>query len=242
MHATLSSRPARFAVRPFLHVGNLTIAGRSAAVVVPALCFAYKAYMPWSDDVRVAFSPFRAYGELAQSEEARPALRALARVLFLLFVLGSFISITAAGRFVAFHVASTMLFWSFVAVIQAACFAGALRAVAPSHPRMPAIALYFAGHGPWMLFLTAVAGICLFAPDVRKTMTWLLAHGVLPLALLGTWVWSGVVTFACFRAGIGLSRQRAGAGTAMFYVSFVGIIVAWYLVTNQIQPQLPWAP
>jgi hypothetical protein len=211
--------------------------------------------LPWSDDARVMAHPFRTYAELASPPEERPGHdeghshspgRALAvRVAFILLVLGGFVSITAAGRLVAFHVASTMVFWSFVPALQAAVFAVVLRLVSPPRrrPRMlPALALYFTGHGPWLVFLLALAGVCLAAPDVYGAMTWLLGHGVLPALLLGTIAWSGVLTFACFRAGLGFSRRRAGAATAAFYAGFSGVIVGYYLAMNQIQPQLPWAP
>jgi hypothetical protein len=204
--------------------------------------------MPWSDDARVMARPFRAYAELASiAGEAGPAAtRALVgRVGLILLILGGFVSLTAAGRLVAFHVASTMVFWAFVPAVQAAVFALALRLVGPRRDP-PALAgalwLYFTGHGPWMLFLLLLAGVCLLSPDVYGTMTWLLRKGVLPAALLGTIVWSMVVTFACFRAGLGFTRGRAVAGTVVFYVGFTAAIVGWFLAGNQIQPQAPWVP
>jgi len=198
--------------------------------------------MPWSDDARVMVHPFRAYAALALSEEHAPgsARRALAlRVALILVVLGGFVSLTAAGRLVAFHVASTMVFWSFIPAVQAAVFAVVLRIASPQGYRpglVPALSLYFTGHGPWMLFLLALAGVCLAAPDVYATMTWLLGHGVLPALLLATIAWSGVLTFACFRAGLGLSRRRAALATAGFYAGFSGVIVSYYLAMNEIQP------
>ncbi len=201
--------------------------------------------MLWSDDARVMARPFRAYAELAATPEPRPARALALRVAFILLVLGGFVSLTAAGRLVAFHVVSTMLFWSFVPAVQAAVFALVL--VLLDRPRArtalaPSLALYFTGHGPWLVFLLLVAGVCLFAPDVYHSMMWLLGRGVLPLGMLGTIVWSMVLTFACFRAGLGLSRARSGAATALFYAGFTCAIVGYYLSMNQIQPQVPWAP
>lgn len=207
--------------------------------------------MAWSDDARVMVRPFRTYAELGETiDEPRgegpgPARALALRVAFILLLLGGFVSLTAAGRLVAFHVASTMLFWSFVPAVQAAVFAVVLRLVDPRRPRaalVPALTLYFTGHGPWLSFLMLLAGVCLVAPDVYGTMTWLLRHGVLPGAMLGVIVWSMVLTFACFRKGLGFSRGRAGAATALFYAGFTVVIVGYYLSMNQIQPQLPWAP
>ncbi len=204
--------------------------------------------MPWSDDARVMVHPFRTYAELAESVDPRPrsALGALVvRVGLVLLVLAGFVSLISAGRLVAFHVASTMIFWSFVPAWQALVMALVLRIVDPARPRAalaPALTLYFTGHGPWLVFLLSIAGVCLFVPDTGAALRWLIGHGVLPLAMLGTIVWSMVLTFACLRAGLGFSRGRAGAGTALFYAGFTVAIVGYYLSMNQIQPQVPWAP
>jgi hypothetical protein len=205
--------------------------------------------MPWSDDARVMARPFHAYAALAAAPEDRPGRALVVRVGFILLVLGGFVSLTAAGRLVAFHVAGAMVFWSFVPAVQAAVFVVVVRLLSPvpSPPArppalVPALALYFTGHGAWLTFLLLLAGVCLAAPDVYATMTWLLGHGVLPALLLGTIGWSIVITFACFRAGLGFSRARATAATAAFYAGFSGAIVGYYLAMNQIQPQVPWAP
>ena len=189
--------------------------------------------------------PLRGYAELAATADDRPARTLAVRVAFLLLVLGGFVSLTAAGRLVAFHVASTMVFWSFLPAVQAAVFAAVVRVASPPRQRpllVPALSLYFTGHGPWLMFLLLVAGVCLAAPDVYAAMSWLLGHGVLPVLFLGAVAWCAVLTFACFRAGLGFSRARAGAATALFYAGFSGVIVGYYLAMNQIQPQLPWAP
>ena len=199
--------------------------------------------MPWSDDARVMARPFRAYAELAAAGDPAPVRTALRRVLFFLFGLAAFVSLSSAGRLVAFHVVSTMAFWAFVPLVQAAVFLVVLRLVgAPRRPPAHGLDLYFAGHGPWLLFLNGLAGVCLVAPDVYAAMTWLLRSYVLPGLMLGTIAWSGLLTYACFRAGLGLPRGRAGAATALFYLGFSGVIVGYYLAMNEIQPQLPWAP
>jgi hypothetical protein len=199
--------------------------------------------MPWSDDALVMVRPFRGYADLAAAEDPSPARTAGARALFFLFVVGAFVSLTAAGRLVAFSLLSTIVFWSFLPLVQAAVFVVALRLVRPPRP-VPALGLhlYFAGHGPWMALFMLLAAVCLLAPDVGAAMTWLLRSFVLPGSMLVTIAWSGVLTFACFRAGVGLTRGRAAAATALFYCGFSAVIVGYYLAMNEIQPQLPWAP
>lgn len=199
--------------------------------------------MPWSDEARVMVRPFRAYADLAAAGDDRAVTTAAARALFFLFVCGAFVSLITAGRLVAFHVVSTMVFWSFIPVVQAAVFLVTLRLVVPEKPRdASSLALYFAGHGPWMLFFVLIAGACLFAPDVSRTLTWMLQKGILPLLFLGTIVWSAVLTYACFRAALALPRARAARATAVFYAAFTVVIIGYYLAMNEIQPQLPWAP
>ena len=102
------------------------------------------------------------------------------------------------------------------------------------------LALYFTGHGPWMIFFMALVAVCFLAPDVYGAMTALLARGILPAIFLSTIGWSGVLTFACFRAGLGMRKPRAAAATALFYLGFSSVILGWYLALNQIQPQVPF--
>ena len=198
--------------------------------------------MNWSDDARLLRHPFVTYGELAAAEDARPLRTALGRALLLLLVIGAFVSLTSSGRLVAFHVVGTMIFWSFLPLIQGAVFAATARLVAPRFGVKAALALHFRGYAPWHLFLLATAGVCLFAPDVAAVMLALLRFGVLPGLLLATWIASGLLTFACFRSGMALSRGRASAAMALYYLGYVSAIVSYYLAMNQIQPQLPWAP
>lgn len=198
--------------------------------------------MDWSDEARVLARPFRGYASLRAEDDPAPARTAAIRALFFLFACGAFVSLTSAGRFVAFHLASTMAFWAFIPAAQAGALLLALRAAAPGVDPRRALALYFAGHGPWIIFFLAVSAMCLFAPDVYATFTWLLRRGVLPLAFLGTIAWSAVLTYACFRSGLDLPRRSARAATAIFYAAFSATIVGYYLAMNEIQPQLPWAP
>lgn len=178
--------------------------------------------------------PFRTYAELAEHDD-EPAI---ARPLRLLLVLGAFVSFTSAGRLVAAHVAWTFVFWSFVPALLALAAAAAIRLFAADRPLRPAITLYFAGLGPWLLLLSLIGATCLVAPDLYVTMMWLLGTGILPGLFLGTFAWGVVLTFAFFRAGLGLPRWRAMGATSFFYSLYCGSIIGYYLLTNQIQPQI----
>src|SRR4051812_7130134 len=110
----------------------------------------------WSDDVAVMLRPFRVYAELAAANDERPQRVVASRALFFLFVIGAFVSFITAGRLVPFHVASTMIFWVFLPAVQGLVLAAVARVFLPAPaPIWRALALYFTGHGPWLLFLTA---------------------------------------------------------------------------------------
>ncbi len=195
--------------------------------------------MTLSDDVRVMFHPFAVYRELGQADDPAPGRAAVVRAGFFLLVLGSFISLTTAGRLVAFHVASTFITWSFVPLLQALAVTLAVRTAAPKVETRRALALYFTGHAPWFFWMLIIAVVPLVVGDVYKTMGLLLRFGVVPVLLLVAIGWGGVLTYASFRAGLDLSRARAAAATAIFYLAFGGAILGYYLATNQIQPQWP---
>jgi hypothetical protein len=88
--------------------------------------------------------------------------------------------------------------------------------------------------------LTLYSSVVIVFNDVYGAALWLLRYGVAPALLLVAAGWSGVITFACFRAGLGMPRRRAGGATALFYTGYVGAILGWYLALNMIQPQTPW--
>lgn len=195
----------------------------------------------WTDEARAMARPIRTYRALASLEpDGRDGRRLAARVAFTLLACGAFVSLTAAGRLVASHVAFTALFWSFVPILQIASVAAVVRLLAPKQPILRAASLYFVGHGPWFFFMVIFAGICLFAPNVYDAMMWLLGVGILPGLLVVTFVWGNFLTWAFFRHGLTLSRGRAAAATALFYVGFAGSIFSYYYLTDQIRPQFFW--
>jgi hypothetical protein len=197
----------------------------------------------WSEEARAMVRPFRTYREIVDDLEEPRDLRAAAfRVLLTLIFIGAFVSLTTAGRLVAFHVANTMVFWSFVPALQIAALALAVRVVSPRMPLAFSITLYFVGQGPWLLFLLLISGTCLFVPHVYPAMAWMLSHGVLFVLLLGTVGWGMLLTTAFFRAGLKLTRPRTALATIVFYLTFYSGIAGWYFVTNQLPPQLFGVP
>lgn len=197
--------------------------------------------MLFSDEARAMIRPRRTYSALARSDEWDGRMLA-AKVAMLELALGGFVSLTSAGRLVAAHVAMTAIFWVFLPMWQVVAVAVALRVVAPKTTLVRALCLYFVGHGPWLAFLLVISGVCIFAPNVYAAMMSLVTTGALPALLLVAFVWGGVLTWALFRSGLALSRLRAAAATAIFYVVFIGAIAGYYFAADQILPQFFWSP
>lgn len=181
---------------------------------------------------RIMFRPFRTYGQLAQapSDEAPTILGGSLR---LLFVIGAVVAITATGRLAPIELLIATFSFAYVPVIQLVALAAAIRLVAKGVPIRRAFALYLAGHGPWLLTLLLVATVCLLAPSPARVL-----FALLPPLVLFTFAWSGLLTFACLRSGLGLSRARAGVATAIHTVVLTSLVVGYYLSMNQLGPQI----
>ena len=212
------------------------VGGRAGGRAAPA------ASLWLADQARLPFRPWSGYRALgarwAAASSRDMAVEALRLAGFQLLAVGVFVSMTTAGRLVAVHVGAIVAFWSFAPALQALAVC-AVRAIACREvPLGRALALYYAGQGPWMLFLAVGAGVPVVAPGLlvveRFGQLFIGFACMLVLAL----VWGGVMTHALFRGGLGLSRVRAVLATLLFYATFVSLVVGYYLAMNQIQPQL----
>lgn len=195
----------------------------------------------WSYEAQAMFRPLKTYTKLSDSISTSVSTL-LYQIAFLLCGIGVFVSITTAGRLVPFHVVSTMIFWSFSPILQSLALVVTIKLFAPHIPFLRALNLYFIGIGPWLFFLFTISGICIFSWNVRDTLLTLLQIGVLPLSVVGAFVWGTIVTWACFRAAFQCDRIRALSATFVFYFLYLGSIASYYFITNQIQPQLFGVP
>ena len=186
-----------------------------------------------STPARLMVRPFRGYEELAGAAKGDGQPRALVGGLRFLFVLGAFVSVTATGRLSPTELLSAMLSFAYAPVVHAIAVGLAARVVAPQVRLARVFALYAEGYGPWCFFLMLVAGGALFAPSPARLLG---AVGV--WMLLGTVLWSMVLTFACFRSGLGLSRQRAAVATSLHYVILTALILGYYVAAGQLLPIL----
>lgn len=182
--------------------------------------------------------PFNGYRRLAAEgpPDGRWWWLMARRPLFVLLILGTFVSFTTAGRLVPAHIVFTVLFWVFLPAYQTIAAASVARLFASSVPVSWAVDLFFVGHLPWLLLLTWVSGLCLFAPGVYDAFSALLTTGVLPGLGVLVVLWSMLLTAAWLRAGLGASWPRTLLGSLAYYGGQGGLLVGWYVATYQLQP------
>lgn len=190
--------------------------------------------LAFSVPARLMMRPFRGYADLALAEEGHGRPTVVGGMARFLFVFGAFVSLTATGRLAPVELVSAMISFGYVPVIHGIALAVAIRSVAREVRVARAFALYAEGYGPWFLLMLVVAGGSLFAPAPAALLA--RTGGFL---ILGALCWSGVLTFACFRTGLGLSRRRAATATALHYVTVAGLVLAYFLAAGQLLPIVP---
>jgi hypothetical protein len=188
----------------------------------------------FSAPARLLVRPFRGYEDLANAEEGDGRPTVVGGMLRFLFVFGAFVSVTATGRFAPFELVSGIISFSYVPVLHATAVGIAIRVVAPEVRFARAFALYAEGYGPWFLFMLAIAGAALFAPDPARLLAasigWLIAIAHL---------WGALLTYACFRSGLALSRRRAVGATLVHFVVVAILILGFFLAAGQLLPIIP---
>jgi hypothetical protein len=186
----------------------------------------------FSSPARLMFRPFRGYAELAEATgDETPTVTEGA--LRLLFVVGAIVAVTASGRLAPIEHGVAMGSFAYVPLAQLVAMTVAVRAVSRTTPIRRAFALYLAGHGPWFFTLLTIAALCLVVPAPAGVL-----FRVVPPLVLFTFGWSGVLTYACFQRGLGLSKGRAGLATALHMIALTAVVVGYYLGMGQLWPQI----
>jgi hypothetical protein len=133
------------------------------------------------------------------------------------------------------HLLFSPLAWCFVPLMQGGWMVWVARRFAGASAAR-SLVLYYHGHFPWLALLMLMSGACLFVSEPWLTLGWFIKSGALGgLALVAT-VWCGVLTYAMFRRGFGLSRRQSGWATAAHYGGAVVLFVSWFLWTGQLLP------
>lgn len=176
--------------------------------------------------------PFRGYEELARAEgDDLPTV--FGGVARLVFVIGAVVATTATGRLAPVELVIAALSFGYVPLLQLVALGAALRALSPSIPLRHAFALYLAGHGPALVALVTIAATCLLAPSPAAVL-----FALVPPLVLGMFGWSGVLTYACLRRGLGLSAGRAAVATAVHALVLIASVVAYFFGSGQLGPLL----
>jgi hypothetical protein len=194
-----------------------------------------------SPDASVMLRPMTAYRRLTEHSTMSGAAIALRRPLFAVFLLGCGISLLVSGRLTLRLIAGGAVAWSFVPILEVASFAAVHRAAHARTSFARDVDLFFAGRGPWTVWLLAVATLAAFATpfqvdDWTATTPGLVWIGASVAAIA---MWSGYIDFCFFRVVFNrapgaairaLLLQRALCWTAMatYFVGFA----AWPLIVD----------
>jgi hypothetical protein len=189
--------------------------------------------LPLSPVAYLMVRPFRGYERIARAE-GDDAPTVIAGVARLLFVVGAFVALGATGRLAPLEVVGGMLSFAYVPIVHAVALYAALRLFARHVSLARAYALYCEGQGPWLLLMCAAAGVCLFAPEPARLL------GAVAAAMWIAYAWGIVLTFACLRRGLGLSRLRSLGATFVFYLVVHIVVLGYFLAAGQLRPILPW--
>lgn len=154
-------------------------------------------------------APAQAYSE-ALDRPAAGGWIAIGRPALVALFLGGGSGFAATGHLTVGLLASGLLCWSFVPLLQVATAAAIMRPLAsrplPFKRRME---LWFMGHAPWSLWVFAATFAMGIAPSSVRIEWPIIGSAVIPIA------WTGVIAAAFCRIVLGDSRTVAIARTAL---------------------------
>lgn len=160
-----------------------------------------------SRDRWVMLGPAATYRFLAHQPARGGPWLGWRRPLLIAFVLGCTMSFLASSALTLRLAGSATVYWSFVPLSEIAALAAVSWRKKPTRSFSQTMDLFFAGHGPWLLWLIGLCAIWSFIPPVRAfafTSVWLYGVGAIVI------VWSAYIDFCFFR--FAMSRNPAGAG------------------------------
>jgi hypothetical protein len=146
--------------------------------------------------------------------------------------------LTTSGRFTLRLILGGAAVWSFAPLLQIAGAAAALPLARRRLPFSRAIDLYFLAHGPWSLWLLAVAGGLALLPTRASFALLAPPAAFAGLSVLVPLAWSGMITFAFFREALAMSRPRALGGLAVHGFVVWGAVLAFFLLSGQLWPRI----
>lgn len=151
------------------------------------------------------------------------------------------ISFTSSARILPEHLVFAPLSWAFLPLWQFLWLWIVYRVLKPNRRFAELSDLYFAGHGPWLLYLLLISGLCIVAPEPWPIFEWLLSSGAMVVSGLGVILWCAWLMVAMFRAGLGLSWWRSIGYSLFFYAGYAACLTGYFVVTGQLGPIVGWA-
>jgi len=191
--------------------------------------------LPVSDELRIMAAPIARYRALCQRPPAAGVFTLLRRPAGVALLIGGVVTLTTTGTLTPGLWLSSALCWAFAPALQAVV-AGALILAVGRRRQLrfaSAMDLFFAGHGPWSLWLLALAaGVMVNLPLGTAALPRLLiaATALVPIA------WTAVILFGFARTVLGLPPRGALVWTAAYQIALWGLI---YLYVGAVTYQLP---
>ena len=168
------------------------------------------------DEIQVMLAPQGTYRRLLQGPLPIGWRAVLGRPALVALVIGAFVTLTNAGQLLPTLLLGTTIAWVWVPALQLALITpfiafGRRRRRAPLSS---AVDLFFVGHGPWSLWLMAVAALMMGRLPNGLSST----NDLIPLLLsaLVPILWTSIIVFAFFRVVLAFPIWLALLATALY--------------------------
>jgi len=162
----------------------------------------------------------------------------LRRPIQLGLIFGAFVSFTTTGRLTLRLLLDGLVFWSFIPAMNVAVGLALARYSPARLGASRTTDLLFATFGPWMVWMLAVSGLAAFRPGTVSD-PWSVPAWLFPSSVLAAMVWSAWIQHRFHRVALGVSPIRAVLLLGSLKLLVWGAIVAWFALTDQIEPRLP---
>ena len=172
--------------------------------------------------------PAPEYARSAAAADDGSWLRALRVPALVAVMLGLLIATAAAGHVTATLVASEIVAWSFIPVLQLLTGAGLIASAGARRVTFPrAMELLFAAHLPWSLWLAAAAVFQTIRPDPI-----VIGSGVVPMGA------TAVMLMAFGREVLGLSRREARVRVWAHQAATIVLIVGYIELATRLSVRI----
>ena len=182
-----------------------------------------------SAGLNVMLHPASEYARLVSAPDDGSWLRALRMPALLAVMLGLLNATAAAGHVSASLVASQVVAWSFIPILQLLSGAGLIASAGARCVTFPrAVELLFAAHLPWSLWLVAATVLQTVRPDPYIVI----GSGVVPMAA------TVVLLLAFGREVLGLTGRAARMRVLAHQAATVLLIVAYIELATRLSVRI----